>query len=103
MDKYNLVITQRAFSDILECVPFVNNVSQQTAKYLHKEIIFSIESLKKCPNAYRNIEGLTIGEIAIKRMPIHLGRYLILYKVESNLVTIYDVIDLRKDNSILKL
>ena len=103
MDKYNVSITQRAYSDILECVLFVNNVSQQAAKDLYKEIIFSIDSLKKCPSAFPNVDGLTIGGIPIKRMPIHLGRYLIIYKVESNIVTVYDVIDSRKDNSILKL
>lgn len=103
MNEYKIIITQRAFSDINECVLFVNNVSKEAAKELYNEIIASINSLKTFPNAYPNIEGLNIGGINIKRMPIHHGRYLILYKVESNLITIYDVVDSRKDNSILKL
>ena len=103
MNAYKIAITQRAFSDINECVLFVSNVSKEAAKVLYTEIISSINSLKTFPNAYPNIEGLVIGGINIKRMPIHHGRYLIIYKVEGDLITIYDVIDLRKDSSILKL
>ena len=103
MADYKIKITQRAFSDIRECVLFVNNVSNEAAKGLYDEIIASISSLKTFPNAYPDIEGLTIGGASIKRMPVHRGRYLVLYKVETEEVTIYDVIDSRKDNSILKL
>lgn len=103
MDAYKIAITQRAFSDIYECVLFVSNVSKEAAKVLYTEIVSSINSLKTFPNAYPNIEGLVIGGINIKRMPIHHGRYFIIYKVEGDLITIYDVIDSRKDSSILKL
>ena len=103
MNAYKIAITQRAFSDINECVLFVSNVSKEAAKALYTEIISSINSLKTFPNAYPNIEGLVIGGVNIKRMPIHHGRYLIIYKVEGDLITIYDVIDSRKDSSILKL
>ena len=103
MNKYNLLITQRAFSDITECVLFVNNVSVKAAKSLYIEIMDKINSLKDFPNAYPEIDGLTVGGVKIRRMPVHNGRYLVLYKVETSLVTIYDIIDSRKDNSILKL
>lgn len=103
MNEYKITITQRAYSDITECVLFVNNVSKEAAKELYSEIIASVDSLKTFPNAYPNIEGLTISGADVKRMPIHHGRYLIIYKVQGNLVTIYDVIDTRKDSSILKL
>ena len=103
MNTYKIAITQRAFSDINECVLFVSNVSKEAAKVLYTEIISSMNSLKTFPNTYPNIEGLVIGGISIKRMPIHNGRYLIIYKVEGDLITIYDVIDSRKDSSILKL
>lgn len=103
MNKYRILITQRAFSDINECVLFVNNVSKEAAKDLYKEIIASIKSLETFPDAYPNIDGLTIKDVSIKRMLVHHGRYMILYKIEGDLVTIYDIIDSRKDNSILKL
>ena len=103
MNEYKITITQRAYSDIIECVLFVNVVSNEAAKELYNEIITSIDSLKSFPNAYPNIEGLTIGGTGIRRMPIHGGRYIFIYKVEGDLVTIYDIIDSRKDGSILKL
>ena len=103
MGEYKIAITQRAFSDINERVLFVNNVSKETAKELYSEIISSINTLKTFPNAYPSIEALTVGGVEIKRMPIHRGRYFVIYKVEGVLITIYDVIDSRKDNSILKL
>ena len=103
MNKYKIVITQRAFSDISECVLFVNAVSNGAAKSLYEEIMASIHSLEMFPEAYPFIEGLTITETKIRRMPIHNGRYLIVYKIEKEVVTIYDIFDSRKDNSILKL
>ena len=103
MADFKIRITQRAFSDITECVLFANNVSNEAATRLREEIIASIASLKTYPNAYPDIGGLTVGKAKIKRMPVHHGRYLILYKVEGEQVTIYDVIDSRKDSSILKL
>lgn len=103
MEEFKITITQRAFSSINECILFVNNVSKEARKDLYNEIIASISSLKTFPNAYPTIEGLTIAGISVRKMPVHHGRYLIIYKVESDLVTIYDIIDSRKDNSILKL
>lgn len=103
MDEYKIRITQKAFSSIKECVLFVNNISNKAAKDLYDEIVSSLDSLKSFPNSYPNIEGLTIGGNNVRRMPIHHGRYLIIYIVKSELVTIYDIIDSRKDNSILKI
>lgn len=103
MEEYKVVITQRAFSAINECVLFVNMFSKEASKELYSEIISSIGSLKALPSAYPNIEGLTVGGMNIKRMPIHKGMYIIIYKIEKDLVTIYDVVDSSKDNSILKI
>ena len=103
MNKFQVVITQRAFSDINECVLFVNAVSNEAAKKLYEEIINAIKSLETFPGAYSDIEGLTIGLSKIKRMPVHNGRYFIIYKIVDKTVTIYDIFDSRKDNSILKI
>lgn len=103
MNKYKIVITQRAFSDISECVLFVNAVSNDAAKKLHLEIVESIRSLETLPEAHPCIDGLVIGNSKVRRMAIHNGRYFVIYKVEKDTVTIYDILDSRKDNSILKL
>lgn len=103
MNKYNVVITQRAFFDISECVLFVNNVSNEAAKDLYQQLIKSISELECFPNKYPDIEGLLIAGTRVKRMPVHQGRYIVLYKIDKDTVTVYDVIDSRKDNGILKL
>ena len=103
MTEYKIVITQRAFSDISECVLFVKNVSKEAAENLYLEIIDSIKSLSTFPNKCSEIEGLLIKESKVRKMPIHNGRYMILYKVEQDVVTIYDILDTRKNNAILKL
>ena len=103
MNEYKIDITQRAYSDIYECVLFVKNVSLEAAKNLHEEIINSINSLSSFPNKYPEIEDLKIRESTVRKMPIHNGRYVILYKVEKDVVVVYDILDTRKDNFILNL
>ena len=103
MNNYKVIITQRAFSDISECVLFVNAVSHEAAQKIYREIIDAIDSLKTFPFAYSNIEGLKIRDVKIKRMPIHQVRYMILYKIEGNDVVVYDIVDSRQDNSVLKV
>ena len=99
MTNYKINITQRAFSDISECVLFAKKASSKTAKELYLEIITAINSLSSFPNKYSEIKDLTIRNVKVRKMPIHNGRYLILYKVETETVVIYDVIDARKDAS----
>ena len=103
MTKYKILISQRAFSDINECVLFVKNVSLSAALDLHKEIISSIESLSTFPNKYPEIDNLRIRGSKVRKMPIHQGRYVILYKVENDFIVIYDIFDVRKDSFLNKL
>ena len=98
MTNYKISISQRAYSDITECVLFVKNVSLEAAKELYEEIMTSINSLSSFPNKYPEVEGLTIRQSKVRKMTIHKGRYFILYKVEDGLVYIYDILDCRKDN-----
>ena len=103
MNNYKIEITQRAFSDIYECVLFVKNVSQNAAEALYKEIIESINSLSAYPNAFPEIEGLKIKDYKVRKMVIHHGRYVILYKIQLDTVVIYDIFDVRKNNIFLKI
>ena len=103
MVDYTIVITQRAFVDVTECVSFVKNVSSEAAKQLHSEIISAINSLLTFPNKYPEINGLKIRGSKVRKMSIHQGRYVVLYKVEENTITIYDVLDVRKDTFLTKI
>lgn len=103
MNNYKINITQRAYSSISECVMFVKNVSFDAAKTLYEDIISSIKSLSTMPNKYPEINGLLIRGCKVRKMPIHNGKYVILFKVENDNVDVYDIIDVRKDNILLKI
>ena len=96
-NKCIIEISTRAYFSIKECVSFVNNVSNIAAKELYKEILSSINSLTIYPNKYPEVDGLSIKNAVIRKMTIHKGRYAILYKLEGNVIFIYDVIDIRKE------
>ena len=98
MTNYKISISQRAYSNLLECVSFVKNVSRESAKDLYDEIMTSINSLSTFPNKYSEVEGLLIRQSKVRKMVVHNGRYIILYKVEDGVVFIYDILDVRKDN-----
>lgn len=103
MVQFKISITQRAFSSISEHVLFVRNVSLEAAKELYEETMTSLRSLSSFPERYPEIQDLRIAGARIRKMSIHNGRYVVLYKVDGDTVVIYDVVDSRKDNSILKL
>ena len=66
-------------------------------------MINAIKSLSSFPNKYPEVPGLLIRDIKVRKMPIHDGRYVILYKVENDNVVIYDIIDTRKDSILTKI
>ena len=103
MAELKVSITQRAFSSISEHVLFLRSVSLEAAKELYEEIMTSLRSLSSFPERFPEIQGLRIAGARIRKMSIHNGHYVALYKVDGDTVVIYDVIDSRKDNSILKL
>ena len=103
MTELKISITQRAFSSITEHILFVRNVSFETAKELYEETMTSLRSLSSFPERYPEIQDLRIAGARIRKMSIHDGRYVALYKVDGDTIVVYDVVDSRKDNSILKL
>ena len=104
MDKYNIVISQRAFTSVFECVSFVKKVSIESSEKLYIEIMNAINSLTTYPNRNPEIKHLTIRQVPIRRMMICDGRYAIIYKInDNNEVFIYDVLDNRRDNKLLNI
>ena len=90
-------ITQRAFSSICEHILFARNVSLEAAKELYEETMTSLRSLSSFPERYPEIQDLRIAGARVRKMSIHNGRYVVLYKVDGDTVVVYDVIDIRKD------
>ena len=103
MSGYQILITQRAFSSIYECVSFVKNVSIDAAKELYEQFMEQIHNLALFPEKYPEIYGLKIRDWKIRKMPVHGGRYNVLYRIEKQTVYIIDVIDSRKDQILNRL
>ena len=103
MAELKVSITQRALSSICEHILFVRNVSLEAAKELCEETMTSLRSLSSFPERRPEIQDLRIAGARIRKMSIHNGRYVALYKIDGDTVVVYDVVDSRKDNSILKL
>ena len=101
MNKYKVIISSRAYSNILECVSFVKKVSLEAAQKLYKEIITTINSLSDFPDRYPEINGFKLAGNPIRKLLLDDGRYAILYQVISKDVLIYDILDNRKDNKLL--
>lgn len=100
--KYKVTITKRARNDILECVEFVLLISKSAAERLMNEILEGIESLSEFPFRFTAIDQAIQSDSTFRKMPIQGGRYSIIYTVNKKTVTIYEILDSRKDNKILK-
>lgn len=103
MVQFKISITQKAFSSISEHVLFVRNVSLEAAKELYEETMTSLRSPSSFPERHPEIQDLRIAGARIRKMAIHDGRYVALYKVDGDTVVIYDVIDTRKDGILNRL
>ena len=103
MNDFKIAITQRAFSSINEHILFVKNVSSEAAKDLYEETMALLRSLSTFPERYPEIQDLKIAGARIRKMPIHHGRYVALYKADGDTIIVYDVIDTRKDGVLNKL
>ena len=103
MVQFKISITQKAFSSIGEHVLFVRNVSLEAAKELYEETMTSLRSLSSFPERCPEIQDLRIAGARIRKMAIHDGRYVALYKVDGDTVVIYDVVDTKKGGALNKL
>ena len=103
MAELKISITQRAFSSISEHMLFARNASLEAAKELYEETMASLRSLPSFPERYPDIQDLRIAGARIRKMPIHSGCYVALFKVDGDTVVIYDVIDTRKDGTLNRL
>ena len=103
MAELKISITQRAFSSISEHVLFVRNVFLEAAKELYEETMTSLRSLSSFPERHPEIQDLRIAGARIRKMSIHNGRYVALYKVDGDKVVVYDVVDTRKDGILNRL
>ena len=94
--KYHVIVDPAAFSEILECVNFLKNVSFGAAELLFSEIINSINSLEEIPFRFPAVPEFTVLDQDEHKMIIGHGRYYVLYCIESDVVHIEYFGDVRK-------
>ena len=95
MDEYSVIISNKAHSDIAECVGFVNNVSKEAAVELIKEIYASLSSLDLFPERNPIFNTPKSFPHTIRKQIIN-NRYIALYSIEKQNVVIYRVLDSRR-------
>ena len=95
MDQYQVIISNKAHSDIAECVVFVKNVSLEAARQLVKDIYSSIASLNVLPERNPLFEMPKSFPLILRKHIIN-NRYIALYAVEEQKVVIYRLLDSRR-------
>ena len=95
MDQYQVIISNKAHSDIAECVGFVKNVSLEAARQLVKDIYSSIASLNVLPERNPVFEMPKSFPFTLRKHIIN-NRYIALYTVEEQKVVIYRLLDSRR-------
>ena len=94
--KYNVIVSDKAVSMLVNHVRFLANVSPETAKKLHKDIITEIRALEFMPESY---PWLNCDEIPANkyRKKLAAKRYLLIYQIKDNTVYVDYVVDCRQD------
>ena len=95
--SYQVVLSQHSFNQISQCVAFVNNVSQEAAKKLYKEIMEGVSSLEETPLRCPTIDYLKLPFGDIRKLVISNGRYALLFRVEKDKVYIDYFVDFRSE------
>ena len=102
MILYQVVWSNKALSDLSECIQFVLNVSKEAATKLADDIYDSIGSLVNFPDRNPIFEMPKPFPFIIRKQVIN-HRYAALYCVEGKNVTIYRVLDSRRKFNFLVL
>ena len=95
MNKFKIIITSKAQSDLAECVGFVLNVSKEAAYKLANDIYSSIQSLETFPERNAIFNMPPSFPFIIRKLIVN-KRYLALYATEGGKVVIYRIIDSRR-------
>ena len=95
MEKYKILISSKAQSDLSNCVAFVLNVSKEAAISLANDIYAAIGSLTTFPERNPIFEMPKPFPFTIRKQIIN-NRYIALYTIENNNVVVYRIIDARR-------
>ena len=94
--EYQVVVSPKAYEQILDCISFVANVSKEAAVSLYNDIKDAINSLKSMPNRCPIVEFLKYSFGVNRGLFLKDGRYIIIFRVEGPRVLINYFADTRK-------
>ena len=95
MDKYKVVWTEKALSDMSQCISFVLSVSAEAALELRNDFKKTADSLNVFPERNPIFEMPKAFPYVVRKQIVK-DRYILLYTVEKNDVFIYRVLDARR-------
>ncbi len=96
MEKYQVVVSDKAQSDIAECISFVKNVSKEAAIKLVKDLYTAFALLDSFPEKNPLFSMPKTFPVVLRKQVVN-KRYIVLYAVEKQKVVIYRVLDARRD------
>ena len=95
-NNYNVIISEKAASMLVNHVRFLARVSEIAAAKLHKEIIEEAKFLKQMPeaNPYFNCPEIPANKY---RKKLVAKRYLLIYQIKENDVFVDYILDCRQE------
>lgn len=96
MQKYNVIVSQRATDMLKEHIAFLANVNKNAARNTKTKLVDAFNSLEQNPNRFPFFNEDCIIPNKYHKMYVE-NWYLILYQIKDNTVFIDYVLDCRKD------
>ena len=93
--KYKIRITPLVIHDIKSIVDYIAEDNETTAKEMGEKLYIVIEDLKTFPNSGSNLSNKISVKVDYKY--VICERYMIVYKVQDDYVSVYRVFDMRRD------
>lgn len=95
MERYEVIITNKAQLDFADHIEFVKRISIEAAVNLANEIYVALESLSTFPERFPLFEMPKTFPVIIRKQIIN-NRYVALYSIEDKKVVIYRILDSKK-------
>lgn len=101
MEKYNVIVSQRAADMLKKHIAFLANVNKTATVRTKNELIEAFNSLEQMPNRYPFFNEEYITKNKYHKMYVE-NRYLVIYQIKDNTVYIDYVLDCRENYDWLK-
>lgn len=96
MDKYNVIVSQRAFDMLREHIAFISNIDKNSARKVKNKLVEAFRSLEVMPQRFPFFNEAYIVPNKYHKMYVEKW-YLVLYQIKDNNVYVDYVLDCRHD------